>query len=67
MACIRYNTYMYNEYLQSVGAYGNSVWNKSPKLCHNDLKGGRGCDALQIMGDCIGRFGGNHWMTKEGM
>ena len=42
------------------------MWGGSKKLCENDVKGGRGCSALDIMGDCQGKFAGNHWMTSEG-
>jgi hypothetical protein len=52
--------------LQGVGAHGFSVWGGSKKLCENDVKGGNGCSALDIMGDCQGKFAGNHWMTSEG-
>ena len=49
-----------------MGAHGFSVWGGSKKLCENDVKGGNGCSALDIMGDCQGKFAGNHWMTSEG-
>ena len=49
-----------------VAPYGFSVWSKSPALCQNDIKGGVGCSAMEIMGDCQGRVGGVHWMTREG-
>lgn len=50
-----------------MGAHGFSVWGGSKKLCENDVKGGTGCSALDIMGDCQGKFAGNHWMTSEGL
>ena len=50
---------------KGVAAHGFSVWSSSKALCQNDLKGGTGCNALEIMGDCQGKFGGVHWMTKE--
>ena len=42
------------------------MWVGSKSVCENDIKGGKGCSALEIMGDCIGAKNGNHWMSKEG-
>jgi len=50
---------------KSVAAHGFSLWARSKALCKNDIKGGTGCNAMEIMGDCQGRRGGVHWMTKE--
>ena len=55
---------MANPY-KGMAAHGFSVWARSNKLCKNDINGKIGCSAVEIMGDCQGKQGGVHWMTKE--